>query len=85
MEDDIVVNLVMAELEKENEPDPRRIQINLTGFLERNASAFVTELWNLLLSAQANCLPGQKGSPSELLQEKIAEIDKLNQVNATVP
>ena len=80
MEDDILVNLVMAELEKENEPDPRRIQINLTGFLDRNAASFVAELWNLLLSAQENHLPGQKGIPTELLKEKIIEIDKLNQV-----
>jgi hypothetical protein len=80
MEDDILVNLVMAELEKENEPDPRRIQINLTGFLDRNAPSFVAELWKLLISAQENYLPGQKGIPTELLKEKIIEIDKLNKV-----
>lgn len=45
----------MAELEKESEPDPRLIQINLTGFLERNTGAFMAELWKLLISAQENC------------------------------
>ena len=44
----------MAELEKEAEPDPRQVQINLTGFLERNAGAFMAELWKLLISAQEN-------------------------------
>ena len=28
-EDDIIINLCMAELEKEEEPDPRRMQVNL--------------------------------------------------------
>ena len=28
MEDDIAINMVMAELEREDTPDPRRIQVN---------------------------------------------------------
>ncbi|KAJ1495523.1 PWI domain-containing protein [Baffinella frigidus] len=51
-EDDIIINMVMAEMEKDNNPDPRLMQINLTGFLERNAGAFMAELWKLLISAQ---------------------------------
>jgi hypothetical protein len=69
----------MAELEKGNEPDPRKIQINLTGFLERNTSAFMAELWKLLISAQDNYQPGQKGMPSQLLKEKEEEIKRINQ------
>ncbi|CAG8800610.1 1496_t:CDS:2, partial [Racocetra fulgida] len=50
-EDEVVVNYVFGLLE-ETDLDPRMMQINLTGFLERNAPIFVTELWKLLLSAQ---------------------------------
>jgi hypothetical protein len=69
----------MAELEKGNEPDPRKIQINLTGFLERNTGAFMAELWKLLISAQENYQPGQKGMPTQLLKEKEEEIKRINQ------
>ena len=35
------------------QPDPKMMQINLTGFLNgRNARVFMQELWDLLLSAQ---------------------------------
>ena len=67
----------MAELEKQS--DPRKIQINLTGFLERNTGAFMSELWKLLISAQENYLPGQKGMPTQLLKEKEEEINRINQ------
>ena len=85
MEDDIVVNLVMAELEKEAEPDPRRIQINLTGFLDSNAPQFALELWNLLLSAQENYQPGRKGIPNELIKEKMEEFSRINEVSNMAP
>ena len=39
---------------QEDEPDPRRVQVNLTGFLERNTGAFMGELWDLCISAQQN-------------------------------
>ena len=75
-----VVNLVMAELEKDTEPDPRRIQINITGFLDKNAAPLTLELWNLLLSAQDNYQSGRKGIPSELIKEKMEEFARLNEV-----
>ncbi|EAN32649.2 PWI domain protein [Theileria parva strain Muguga] len=34
--------------------DPKRLQISLTGFMEKKAGIFVRELWELLLSAQSN-------------------------------
>jgi hypothetical protein len=46
------------------------MQINLTGFLEKNASTFVTELWKLLLSAQ----DGVGGIPKVFLEAKMEEI-----------
>lgn len=46
------------------------MQINLTGFLEKNAPIFVTELWKLLLSAQE----GENGIPAIFLEEKMEQI-----------
>ncbi|GAA50810.1 serine/arginine repetitive matrix protein 1 [Clonorchis sinensis] len=52
-------------------PDPKEIQINITGFLNsKNARVFLTELWDLLLSAMEN----PEGVPSLLLDAKKAEI-----------
>lgn len=46
------------------------MQINLTGFLEKNAPIFVTELWKLLLSAQE----GENGIPAIFLEQKMEQI-----------
>ncbi|CAG8844638.1 35662_t:CDS:2, partial [Racocetra persica] len=70
-EDEVVVNYVFGLLE-EADLDPRMMQINLTGFLERNAPIFVTELWKLLLSAQ-DC---ESGIPAIFLEQKMEEIRK---------
>ncbi len=54
-EDEVVINLVISELEQTdiNTPlCPKKMQINLTGFLEQNAAVFMKELWNLLLVSQ---------------------------------
>ncbi|KAJ9060099.1 hypothetical protein DSO57_1034488 [Entomophthora muscae] len=51
VDDDIVIEFALGILEQEV-CDPKLAQINLTGFLEKNAGVFVEELWELLLSAQ---------------------------------
>jgi hypothetical protein len=33
--------------------DPRQLQLTITGFLEKDAPAFMQQLWELLVSAQA--------------------------------
>ena len=48
----------------------KEIQFTLTGFLEKDAAPFCTELWYLCLSAQDN----PQGVPKELLEAKINEI-----------
>ncbi|RGB40561.1 PWI domain-containing protein, partial [Rhizophagus diaphanus] len=68
-EDEVVVNYVFGLLE-EPDLDPRMMQINLTGFLEKNAPIFVTELWKLLLSAQE----GENGIPAIFLEQKMEQI-----------
>ena len=46
------------------------MQIQLTGFLEKDTPTFCKELWVLLLSAQAS----PQGVPKELLEAKKMEL-----------
>ncbi|KAI1794326.1 PWI domain-containing protein [Ganoderma leucocontextum] len=53
-EDEVVVEYAMGLLEDDSQPtpDPRKMQINLTGFLTGSTPAFMIALWSLLLEAQ---------------------------------
>ena len=52
-------------------PDPRELQLNLTGFLHgKNARIFMQELWELLTSAQESI----GGIPTKFLEQKKEEI-----------
>lgn len=51
-------------------PDAKTVQINLTGFLESSTPVFMSELWEMLVSAQSNI----GGIPSSILEAKKAEI-----------
>lgn len=53
-----------------HQPDIKSLQIQLTGFLEKDTAAFCKELWKLLLSAQAS----PQGVPKELLEAKKQEL-----------
>lgn len=48
----------------------KKMQLSLTGFMEKNTPRFMKELWELLLSAQAN----PSGIPQQFLDEKAAEL-----------
>lgn len=73
IEDDVVVDFVYNQLEEEKFPCPKKMQINMTGFLNgRNARQFMDELWALLLSAQES----ESGIPAEFIQQKKDEILK---------
>jgi hypothetical protein len=65
-EDDIVINLVINFLEASDHPDPKQLQLDLTGFLEKQAALFVEELWTLLVDAQGNA----HGVPSVFIEKK---------------
>lgn len=52
------------------QPDIKSLQIQLTGFLEKETASFCKELWKLLLSAQIS----PQGVPKELLEAKKAEL-----------
>lgn len=58
------------------QPDIKSLQIQLTGFLEKDTALFCKELWKLLLSAQAS----PQGVPKELLEAKKLELmqEKVN-------
>lgn len=51
-------------------PDAKTVQINLTGFLESKTAVFMSELWEMLVSAQSNI----GGVPASILEAKKAEI-----------
>lgn len=52
------------------QPDIKSLQIQLTGFLDKDTAKFCKELWNLCLSAQTNA----QGVPKELLEAKKQEL-----------
>merc|ERR1719336_3393249 len=75
-EDDILVQFVFNMLEtakkEKQSPDPRVMQVQLTGFLERDAKAFTEELWNHIVTASRN--PG--GIPTKMLEETKRKLAK---------
>lgn len=52
------------------QPEIKKLQIQLTGFLEKDTPAFCKELWKLCLSAQNS----PQGVPKELLEAKKLEL-----------
>ncbi|VDO99168.1 unnamed protein product [Soboliphyme baturini] len=72
VEDDVVIEFIFSQLEEEN-PDPRLMQINLTGFLNaKKAREFMGELWQLLIDAQ----DAPDGIPPKLVELKKQEMKK---------
>ncbi|GJN89233.1 hypothetical protein Rhopal_002212-T1 [Rhodotorula paludigena] len=71
-EDDVLLEYIFSLLEDQENPivDAKQMQILLTGFLESKTPAFMSSLWDLLLSAQSNPLR----VPTALLEEKKREM-----------
>ncbi|MCJ1451814.1 hypothetical protein MMC28_002154 [Mycoblastus sanguinarius] len=69
-EDDVVIELCFNLLEGSRFPDIKVLQIQLTGFLDKDTAKFCKELWLLCLSAQSN----PQGVPKELLEAKKLEL-----------
>ncbi|CZT09802.1 uncharacterized protein RCO7_02178 [Rhynchosporium graminicola] len=69
-EDDVVIELCFNLIEGARYPDIKTMQIQLTGFLDKDTAVFCKELWNLCLSAQSN----PQGVPKELLEAKKLEL-----------
>ncbi|XDG06580.1 hypothetical protein ABKA04_006195 [Annulohypoxylon sp. FPYF3050] len=69
-EDDVVTELCFNLIEGPRYPDIKSMQIQLTGFLDKDTAQFCKDLWNLCLSAQSN----PQGVPKELLEAKKLEL-----------
>ncbi|KAM3089259.1 hypothetical protein ACMFMG_000864 [Clarireedia jacksonii] len=69
-EDDVVIELCFNLIEGSRYPDIKKLQISLTGFLDKDTPKFCKELWKLCLSAQSN----PQGVPKELLEAKKLEL-----------
>ncbi|MCJ1478486.1 hypothetical protein MMC13_007166 [Lambiella insularis] len=88
-EDDVVIELCFNLLEGARFPDIKVLQIQLTGFLDKDTARFCKELWSLCLSAQSNA----QGVPKELLeakkleliQEKVREDPEHSQLRTDLP
>ncbi|KAH9806971.1 PWI domain-containing protein [Melampsora americana] len=78
-EDEVVVEYVNGLLEDPANPivDPKKMQINLTGFLESKTGPFMSELWVLLLSAQDSSLK----VPAIFIEQKKAELRQREQAD----
>ncbi|PMB65666.1 PWI domain-containing protein [Beauveria bassiana] len=69
-EDDVVIEMCFNLIDGPRYPDIKNIQIQLTGFLDKDTAAFCKELWKLFLSAQDS----PQGVPKELLEAKKLEL-----------
>jgi len=83
MEDDVLQEFVFNQLEADKFPDGRRIQINLTGFLNgKNARIFTGELWDMLIAAQespSGIPPSLVTAKKEELRLRTEEQERLNE------
>ncbi|XP_068635873.1 uncharacterized protein [Aristolochia californica] len=70
-EDEVLINFIYGLLDAKN-VDGKQIQIQLTGFMEKNTGKFMKELWALLLSAEKNA----SGIPQQFLDAKEEETRK---------
>ncbi|XP_057858007.2 uncharacterized protein LOC131067091 isoform X2 [Cryptomeria japonica] len=79
-EDEVLINFIYGLLDGK-EVDGKQIQIQLTGFMEKNTVKFMKELWGLLTSAQKNAsgIPQQfLDAKAEETRKKKAEADRIN-------
>ncbi|CAI0539909.1 unnamed protein product [Linum tenue] len=67
-EDEVLINFIYGLLDTK-EVNGKAVQIQLTGFMEKNTGKFMKELWSLLISAQKNA----SGVPQQLLDAKEEE------------
>ena len=83
-DDDVIVGMVMNTLQDSGKPIVRNeMHLNLTGFLDKNTSVFMKELWELLISAQEE----PTGIPRKFLDAKAKELEakKQRQVDTKPP
>lgn len=69
LEDEILLNFIFESVVGRKNIDPRKLQISLMGFLEKDSGTFCKELWTLLQDAAAN----ENGIPSAFIAAAKAE------------
>lgn len=90
-EDDIVISYCLSQLvpeealaadvdERRNYLCPKKLAISLTGFVGKQATHFVRELWKLLLSAQNTTT----GIPPEFLENRRLEMERKREEAARI-
>ena len=81
-EDEIVIGLVVNSL-SDKALNPKQLQIDITGFLEKQSQPFVEELWTLLVDAQSN----PHGIPQAFVEKKKRQLQVgfINQNHQIVP
>ncbi|PHH88208.1 hypothetical protein CDD83_7843 [Cordyceps sp. RAO-2017] len=77
-DDDVLTELCCNLIQGSRYPDIKSIQIQLTGFLDKDTALFCKELWNLLLSGQSS----PQGVPKELLEAKKLELMQEKKMDA---
>nr|XP_012573158.1 serine/arginine repetitive matrix protein 1 isoform X2 [Cicer arietinum] len=70
-EDEVLINFIHSLLDAKI-VNGKEVQIQITGFMEKNTGKFMKELWTLLLSAQKNA----SGVPQQFLDAKEEELLK---------
>ncbi|KAJ1944107.1 hypothetical protein FBU59_002697, partial [Linderina macrospora] len=80
VEDEVLLDYIVNLLSESNTPDPKSIQVNLTGFLESKTQGFMQDLWTLLLEAQ-DC---QGGIPESLVKKKMDQMQKKREMEAKI-
>ncbi|RDX99419.1 Serine/arginine repetitive matrix protein 1, partial [Mucuna pruriens] len=75
-EDEVLINFIHSLLDAK-EVNGKEVQIQITGFMEKNTGKFMKELWTLLLSAQKNA----SGVPQQFLDAKEEELLKKKAEN----
>ncbi|XP_058762660.1 uncharacterized protein LOC131636033 [Vicia villosa] len=75
-EDEVLINFIHGLLDAKK-VNGKEVQIQITGFMEKNTGKFMKELWTLLLSAQKNA----SGVPQQFLDAKEEELQKKKAEN----
>ncbi|KAL2328781.1 hypothetical protein Fmac_022208 [Flemingia macrophylla] len=75
-EDEVLINFIHSLLDAK-EVNGKEVQIQITGFMEKNTGKFMKELWTLLLSAQKT----SSGVPQQFLDAKEEELLKKKAEN----
>ncbi|KAH7102344.1 PWI domain-containing protein [Auriculariales sp. MPI-PUGE-AT-0066] len=83
-EDEVVIEYAIGLLEdtkNQPHPDPKDMQVNLTGFLTSSTAPFMQQLWELLLEAQDS----PAGIPRSFVEEKKEEMRRQQAQQDTKP